>query len=676
MAEENIMTKQSVGWLEMTNYTDDPFPSGKSTRRGLAFINGSLYYWSGSDFVALGTTSGGVTTFDDLYDNDKALTLDDGVLTFTVTTAANGIYINKTNAGAGVPLVIGNSGSGYDIQGPAWSIISTGSVGILELTSAGTINATGGALTIGKTATATTFAGTVTINEGLSTADGAVTFTDNSNAAASVSIVNATATTYAGVFKVTAAAVTSGTGILATFAGLTTGLGLSIVASATTTGTLLKLSATEATLTTGKYIDCYDGAATDFSVARYGAVTIAGLAANNMITLTAGDIVISDGSITLTDADNAPAISVTANSVTTSTSGAVAIAANGLTSGYGFYVSHTTAVITTGSVVKITSTSIDTGTAQGTLVDLVSSGTTAGTVVGLTCAALATGIGILGTFNALTTGQAVSIASSATAITTTGRLFLVTHSGTTGTTATLSEFVTAATDETTIVGITASAALALGTALSISLAAMTTGTGVKIATLAALTTGIGFSVASSATAITGAGRLIYSNHTGATSTSGTLNEFATAATDETILFGLTSTGALALGKVLNIVADSCTTGFGIDMSMDALVTGVMINLHSDSADTTARSLVHIHNDNTAAVGAIPLEIVNDAVTGTGSKFIATIKLGGNTIWRSIDGTTPHGALTATAGDVCLNCDATSHKMMVCTGTDQWAAVTG
>lgn len=640
MAEENIMTKQSVGWLEMTNYTSDPFPGGKSTRRGLAFINGSLYYWSGTDFVALGTASGGVTTFDDLYDNDKALTLDDGVLTFTVTTAANGIYINKTNEGAGVPLVIGNSGSGYDVQGPAWSIISTGSVGILELTSGGTINATGGALTIGATGTATTFAGTVTINEGLSTADGAVTFTDNSNVAASVSIVNATVTTYAGVFKVTAAALTTGTGILATFGEMTSGIGISVVAVKATTGTLLKLTATEATLTTGKYIDCYDGAATDFSVARYGAVTIAGLGANNMLTITAGDVVMSDGSITLTDADNAASLSVTNNTATTA------------------------------SVIVFAGSGVFTGSTTGSFMTITPSGLTTGTAVYLPVAALTTGIGFSVVGNALTTGQLISVTSSANAITGAGRMLSVAHTGTTGTSATLVEFLTAATDETVVFQVKASAALAAGKLVNLSGASMTTGTALAASDLNALTTGIGIHVASSATAITGAGRLIYSNHTGATGTSATLNEFATAATDETILFALTATGALALGTVVSIVADSCTTGFGINVSMDALTTGAMVNLHSDSADTSTRSLVHIHNDNTAAVGTTPLEIVQDAIVST--KFKKCASFAGFTLWVSTDGTTPNGNLSGTAGDICLN--AVSSKPLICTGTTNWSAV--
>ena len=61
--------------------------------------------------------------------------------------------------------------------------------------------------------------------------------------------------------------------------------------------------------------------------------------------------------------------------------------------------------------------------------------------------------------------------------------------------------------------------------------AMTTGTGVNIANLDALTTGLGLNVESGATAITGVGRIFISDHTGTASSTGVLNEFKSAAND-------------------------------------------------------------------------------------------------------------------------------------------------
>jgi len=159
------------------------------------------------------------------------------------------------------------------------------------------------------------------------------------------------------------------------------------------------------------------------------------------------------------------------------------------------------------------------------------------------------------------------------------------------------------------------------------------------------------SLTCASTGATSTGRMLLVDHTGNAGVSTILAEIKTAAADETIALQVTASAALALGKAVNIVADSCTTGFGIDMTMDALTTGTMVNLHSDCADTTARSLVHIHNDNAASVGVVPLEIVQDSPKTT--QFYAAIKVNGNTIWIG-DGTTANAALAATTGDILFN----------------------
>ena len=76
----------------------------------------------------------------------------------------------------------------------------------------------------------------------------------------------------------------------------TSGNIVSIDGTGLTTGTALLINTTTATLTSGFYIRCNDGAATDFSVGDFGATIIAGTAAlTAALTLTAGDIVMSDG---------------------------------------------------------------------------------------------------------------------------------------------------------------------------------------------------------------------------------------------------------------------------------------------------------------------------------------------------------------------------------------------
>ena len=102
---------------------------------------------------------------------------------------------------------------------------------------------------------------------------------------------------------------------------------------------------------------------------------------------------------------------------------------------------------------------------------------------------------------------------------------------------------------------------------------ITEGKGVDLSDLTALTSGIGVHIASAATAITGAGRLIYTNHTGATTTSGTLNEFATSANDETILFKLT-------GASITTGTAFAATGF------DALTSGIIGSITSAATAIT------------------------------------------------------------------------------------------
>lgn len=77
----------------------------------------------------------------------------------------------------------------------------------------------------------------------------------------------------------------------------TTGVGITVLADGMTSGTMLRLDSTVAGITTGNYIDCYDGAAVDFAVGANGVTTITGAAATDVLLLTAGDIQLSAGDI-------------------------------------------------------------------------------------------------------------------------------------------------------------------------------------------------------------------------------------------------------------------------------------------------------------------------------------------------------------------------------------------
>lgn len=119
---------------------------------------------------------------------------------------------------------------------------------------------------------------------------------------------------------------------------------------------------------------------------------------------------------------------------------------------------------------------------------------------------------------ALTSGIGINVTSAATAITGAGRLIYSSHGGATTTSGILNEFRSTATDETVIAQVTATAALALGKALNISGAAVTTGKLLSIDNADALTTGNAVSVTSNSSDAT-ARSIVYvkNDHASATS---------------------------------------------------------------------------------------------------------------------------------------------------------------
>lgn len=105
----------------------------------------------------------------------------------------------------------------------------------------------------------------------------------------------------------------------------------------------------------------FDAAGGDFTFAANDTVTVAGVAATNVFNVTAGDAVLSDGSLTITDADNAATFAVTNNTATTvgagvTTDGVVDISSTSLTTGNLLNLETTTA-LTSGRVLNASSTS-------------------------------------------------------------------------------------------------------------------------------------------------------------------------------------------------------------------------------------------------------------------------------------------------------------------------------
>ena len=270
--------------------------------------------------------------------------------------------------------------------------------------------------------------------------------------------------------------------------------------------------------------------------------------------------------------------------------------------------------VTTGTAFALTSTAVTTGVCF----DIDGAGLTTGKGIDLSnLAAFTTGKGIHidATGTTHTTGILAHIDSAGTAIATTGRLLLVDHTGATTTSGTLVEFKTAANDETVLCEFDA-ASLTSGKIASFIGTALTTGFGIQLDSFDALTTGVIIDVESGATAITGAGRLIFSDHSGATTTSGVLNEFKSAATDETVIARVTATGALAAGVALDVSVAAMTTGTGLDMGgMDALTTGKGINIQSIGEALTSGILLDVGHTGSGS---------NADITGSIAKFLSSV----------------------------------------------------
>lgn len=250
-----------------------------------------------------------------------------------------GVGLSLTNTGTGV-----TSGSVLRVASGTTSAVATNGVVSLFATGAFTSTAvTDGFVRINGNSTLT---GTVMAINGNSFTSGiGLNIGDTGTGMTSGSLLRATsATTGAvatnGIMSVQATGAytsTANMGILSAIANTTTaGTVAYVSATSMVGGTLLFLNATAATLT-GKYIQCYDGAADDFSVGQYGATIIAGNGGSNVLTVSAGDIVVSDGSLTLTDADNAATLDIINNTATTignaSGDGVVSIASTSLTTG-------------------------------------------------------------------------------------------------------------------------------------------------------------------------------------------------------------------------------------------------------------------------------------------------------------------------------------------------------
>jgi len=303
------MSKSHIGILEVDRETS--LPNLRSTKGGFGFEGTTPKYWNGTAWSAFSGASGGASTWDELYSNDKSLSIDEESLTFTLAHATNNGLTFTSGVGTGNIIDISNSGTGYDIEGTGdtWSITKAGvmiATGLTMLDNEAITLGTGTDATIAWDGTYLNFAGIVDFDDNITLAasatitqaglaantvftitagdavmsDGSLSITDADNAE-TVTVINNTATTIGN----------------ASSAGL-----IQLESTSLTTGALLNLQLTEATLAGGTYVRAWDatGSTEVFSVGENGLVTVAGSAAGtDAVVITLGDLLLgdSDGSV-------------------------------------------------------------------------------------------------------------------------------------------------------------------------------------------------------------------------------------------------------------------------------------------------------------------------------------------------------------------------------------------
>lgn len=176
---------------------------------------------------------------------------------------------------------------------------------------------------------------------------------------------------------------------------------------------------------------------------------------------------------------------------------------------------------------------------------------------------------------------------------------------------------------------------------------------------------------------TGNAIYVYSNSSNASARSVASITNAHASATSASVLTLTQNAAGPYNLYLNSTANgqtihidsAATTADTYSCTSNSLTTGGMAVFYSNSSSASTRNLVQIYNVHASATAVTPLLIDNSAVVST--NFKRGIKVNGFTIWTS-NGNTPNGALSGTAGDVCVGCD--SSKSYYCTGTTSWTAM--
>ena len=206
---------------------------------------------------------------------------------------ANSVNVIKVN-GAGTLSLTGATGLTGDLSitgdlavSGSWTVNALAAATATQtLTLDG--NSTGG-VTIGATSTGNVILGDdVVVSDGynMTVGEGSLTIDNDATDETALTITTDATTSGGGISIVSAATTTNGKAI-------------KVVADAVTTGDLLYLESSATGMTTGNFINCYNGSATVFEVGLYGAAIITGNASTDVLTVTAGDIQLTAGDIDL-----------------------------------------------------------------------------------------------------------------------------------------------------------------------------------------------------------------------------------------------------------------------------------------------------------------------------------------------------------------------------------------